>query len=142
MDGLEEPEITSDAINYLVMDETNKETIKAIADTYTDASETIDKFSADFIRGKGEGQVILLHGPPGTGKTLTAEAIAEYTKRPLLSITGADLGDTPTAVEVNLLKMFKNANEWDAIVLLDEADIYMQRRTIDDLARNSVVTGR
>lgn len=29
-------------------------------------------FTADFIKGKGEGQIFLLHGPPGTGKTLTA----------------------------------------------------------------------
>lgn len=29
-------------------------------------------FSSDFIQGKGEGQILLLHGPPGTGKTLTA----------------------------------------------------------------------
>lgn len=29
-------------------------------------------FFADYIKGKGEGQIVLLHGPPGTGKTLTA----------------------------------------------------------------------
>lgn len=57
------------AIDRLVMDGDNKELIKAIAKTYTDSTE---RFSADFIYGKGEGQIILLHGPPGTGKTLTA----------------------------------------------------------------------
>ena len=57
------------AIDKLVMRPGNKELIQAIAKTYTDSSEL---FKADFIYGKGEGQIILLHGPPGTGKTLTA----------------------------------------------------------------------
>jgi SpoVK/Ycf46/Vps4 family AAA+-type ATPase len=59
------------AIDSLVMDSNNKELIKAIARIYTDSDQT-ETFSADFIQGKGEGQIILLHGPPGTGKTLTA----------------------------------------------------------------------
>ena len=59
------------AIDRLVMPLGTKELIKAIARTYTDQSQL---FSADFIYGKGEGQIILLHGPPGTGKTLTAGA--------------------------------------------------------------------
>jgi SpoVK/Ycf46/Vps4 family AAA+-type ATPase len=59
------------AIDKLVIDNGSKELLKAVAKTYTDNNE---RFSADFINGKGEGQIILLHGPPGTGKTLTAGA--------------------------------------------------------------------
>jgi SpoVK/Ycf46/Vps4 family AAA+-type ATPase len=60
------------AIDRLVMrPKENKDTIKAIAKTYAD-SDQAELFSADFIHGKGEGQIFLLHGPPGTGKTLTA----------------------------------------------------------------------
>jgi hypothetical protein len=69
--GLEPPNIAETAIDSLVMDRGNKDLIKAIAQTYTDSNQS-DRFSADFIHGKGEGQIILLHGPPGTGKTLTA----------------------------------------------------------------------
>jgi SpoVK/Ycf46/Vps4 family AAA+-type ATPase len=68
---LMEPTIEKDAINRLVMDEVNKGVIKAIARTYTDNMAN-SRFKADFIHGKGEGQILLLHGPPGTGKTLTA----------------------------------------------------------------------
>ena len=50
----------------------NKETIKAICETYTHDADGEANFHADFIQGKGEGQIFLLHGPPGTGKTLTA----------------------------------------------------------------------
>ncbi|KAI2466168.1 hypothetical protein F4781DRAFT_406556 [Annulohypoxylon bovei var. microspora] len=139
--GLATPRIAKDAIDQLVMrPESNKDAIKAIVQTYTDTSSQAELFSADFIHGKGEGQIFLLHGPPGTGKTLTAESVAEYTKRPLLSITAADLGHEPIQLEKNLLRFFKDANSWDAIVLLDEADVYLERRSTNDLRRNSIVS--
>jgi SpoVK/Ycf46/Vps4 family AAA+-type ATPase len=73
---LDEPKLVKHAIDRLVMrPEENKETIKAIVKTYTDSGGAgQEHFSADFIHGKGEGQIFLLHGPPGTGKTLTAGA--------------------------------------------------------------------
>ena len=138
--------------------EKNKDTIKALVKTYADSDGQTDLFGADFIRGKGEGQIFLLHGPPGTGKTLTAgmnfckafeknanyvpESVAEYTKRPLLSITAADLGHEPVNLEQNLLRFFKNATNWGAIVLLDEADVYLERRSSNDLGRNSIVSSK
>lgn len=69
------------------------------------------------------------------------ESVAEYIQRPLLSITAADLGHEPEVLEKNLLRFFRNASKWDAIVLLDEADIYLERRSANDLRRNSIVSG-
>lgn len=67
------PRIDKNIIDTLVMrPETNKDMVKAICETYGDKKERENLFFADFIRGKGEGQIMLLHGPPGTGKTLTA----------------------------------------------------------------------
>ena len=131
--------------------------IKAICETYAVKEDRENLFYADYIKGKGEGQVMLLHGPPGTGKTLTAgmrritwcitqmlmsppESVAEYTRRPLLSITAADLGQEPDDLEASLLQFFRNANRWNAIVLLDEADIYLERRSTNELRRNSIVS--
>lgn len=71
--GLSEPTINHKAIDRLVMrDPESKETIKAICRQYLRADDDSDRFTADFVEGKGEGQIFLLHGPPGTGKTLTA----------------------------------------------------------------------
>ena len=71
--GLHEPKIVVNAIDQLVMrPESNKSMIKAIVKTYADSNGQNELLRADFIRGKGEGQIFLLHGPPGTGKTLTA----------------------------------------------------------------------
>ncbi|KAK1995570.1 P-loop containing nucleoside triphosphate hydrolase protein, partial [Colletotrichum falcatum] len=98
-------------------------------------------WSADFIEGKGEGLTFLLHRKPGVGKTYTAECISHHTQRPLLSLTCSDIGVEPQTIEENLRKWFKMAEKWGAIMLIDEADIYMERREIQDLERNHLVAG-
>ena len=60
----------------------------------------------------------------------------------MLSITAADLGHEPVEVEKNLLRFFQDATSWDAIVLLDEADVFLERRSSNDLKRNSVVSSK
>ncbi|OJD34038.1 p-loop containing nucleoside triphosphate hydrolase [Diplodia corticola] len=137
---LSPPKINPNIIDTLVMKhEGNKDMVKAICDTFS-AGQAQNLYFADSIQGKGEGQILLLHGPPGTGKTLTAESVAEYTGRPLLSITAADLGHEPIELEKKLLRFFRDANKWNAIVLLDEADVYLERRSRQDLTRNSIVS--
>ncbi|KGO42033.1 ATPase, AAA-type, core [Penicillium expansum] len=137
--NLTEPKIHKGIIDTLVMKpESNKQMIKAVCEIFGGTYK--QAFSSDFIQGKGEGQILLLHGPPGTGKTLTAESVAEYTGRPLLNITAADLGHEPIPLEQNLLRFFRNARHWNAIVLLDEADVYLETRSAQDLRRNSIVS--
>jgi hypothetical protein len=70
------------------------------------------------------------------------ECVAESTKRPLLAITAADLGHEPALLEKSLLTFFRDANDWGAIVLLDEADVYLERRSTQDLTRNSIVSSK
>jgi SpoVK/Ycf46/Vps4 family AAA+-type ATPase len=82
-----------------------------------------------------------MYSPPGVGKTYTVEAIAEYLCRPLLSLTVADIGTVETRVERELLKWFVLAESWDAVLLVDEADIFLERRQNRDLARNGLVSG-
>ncbi|KAH6842761.1 hypothetical protein B0I37DRAFT_382754 [Chaetomium sp. MPI-CAGE-AT-0009] len=96
----------------------------------------------DFIRGKGKGLVILLHGAPGVGKTATAEAVALSRRRPLFLITCGDLGTTPETVEGGLKQIFRLASLWDCILLLDEADIFLSQREKGDesITRNAMVS--
>lgn len=95
----------------------------------------------DLIQGKGSGLVILLHGVPGVGKTATAEAVAQANNKPLFAITSGYLGFTPTDVEDNLRAIFHLAHLWDCVLLLDEADVFLSRREVTDLARNALVSG-
>lgn len=96
----------------------------------------------DFIRGKGRGLIILLHGAPGVGKTATAEAVSDVYKKPLFSITCGDLGIEPKEVEKNLSEIFRLANVWQCILLLDEAEIFLSPREKkdDNLQRNALVS--
>lgn len=95
----------------------------------------------DFIRGKGSGLVILLHGVPGVGKTTTAEAVALDNRKPLYALTSGDLGSTSREVETALRETFRLAALWDCVLLLDEADLFLAKRDVGDLVRNSLVSG-
>lgn len=69
------------------------------------------------------------------------ECIAEFTRRPLMILTSSDIGIEPLDVEKNLTENFRRAMSWGAVLLIDEADIFMERRTTSDLTRNSLVAG-
>lgn len=92
----------------------------------------------DIIKHKGGGAVILCAGPPGCGKTLTAEVYAEVMKRPLYSVQCSQLGTDETALENELMLVFSRSSRWNAILLLDEADVYVANRG-SDLQQNAIV---
>ena len=78
-------------------------------------------------------------GPPGTGKTLTAEGISELLKCPLYMVSAGELGTDPRYLETELLKILDICHTWGAILLLDEADVFLERRSLHDIHRNSLV---
>jgi hypothetical protein len=69
------------------------------------------------------------------------ECIAEYTKRPLMVLTSSDIGADPGKIENILSDKFKTASSWGAVLLIDEADVFMERRSSNDLIRNCLVAG-
>lgn len=82
---------------------------------------------------------MVLHGPPGVGKTLTAESVAEYTQKPLFPINVGEL-TMETSVVPRLQDVFDKASRWDAVLLLDEADVVLEQRSFEDLKRNGIVS--
>ncbi|QKF93997.1 AAA+ ATPase [Fadolivirus algeromassiliense] len=94
----------------------------------------------DFIAGKKRGLVFLLNGPPGVGKTLTAHGIAELTHRPLYTIGSGDIGTSPDMIDKTLQKIFNMVGNWNGIVLIDEADVFMSKRTDYDVQYNACVS--
>ena len=64
-------------IDTLVIAEDRRQLIKALAKNYSKQDESGQQipykpWAADFVEGKGEGKIFLLHGKPGVGKTFTA----------------------------------------------------------------------
>lgn len=134
---LTEVKQSTESIDNLIIDAKELKMIKALSDQRNDSAEI---WAADFIEGKGSGKIVLLHGPPGVGKTYTVESIAQWLDCPLLALTVADIGTIETRIESELLKWFSLAEAWNAVILVDEADIFLERRQNRDLARNGLVS--
>lgn len=92
----------------------------------------------DIVEGKSGGTTILCKGAPGLGKTLTAEVYSEVVGKPLYRVHSGQLGITAASVEQNLSSILRRAARWDAILLLDEADVYIRCRD-NDLQHNAIV---
>ena len=80
------------------------------------------------LKNRSHG-TLCFYGPPGTGKTALAEHIAGALDQPLLIKQASDLmskyvGET----EQNMAAMFREAELEKAVLLLDEADSFLQDR--------------
>jgi hypothetical protein len=54
-------------------------------------------------------------------------------------LTPLDLSIDPEKLEVQLTRAFQIASEWKAVLLLDETDVYLQRRNVMHLERGRLV---
>ncbi|EON63621.1 hypothetical protein W97_02849 [Coniosporium apollinis CBS 100218] len=137
LSGVRDIEWNAGAFESLVLPANQKSIVSALVSTHKfHAAETID----DVVQGKGRGLVFVLHGPPGVGKTLTAEGIAEYLKCPLYAVSAGELGTDSRLLEHELQKIMDIAHSWGAVLLLDEADVFLEKREIHDIHRNALVS--
>ena len=124
----------SDAFDRLVLNRDTKDLLFALVDS-SDLAR-----GQDFVDNKGGGLIFLLHGTPGVGKTFTAEAISERLQRPLYMVSVGEIGTEAVEVERRLKDILETAQRWNAILLLDECDIFLEKRKEDDMERNAVVS--
>ncbi|KAF5357310.1 hypothetical protein D9758_005894 [Tetrapyrgos nigripes] len=124
-----------DIFNSLELSQQTKHMVRALIESQ--GREDI-KFD-DFVQGKGQGLILNLSGPPGVGKTLTAEATAEVTRSPLYMIGAGDLGTIADELDRAFSKISTLAERWKAVVLIDEADVFLEKRENQDIKRNAMV---
>jgi hypothetical protein len=98
----------------------------------------MDVLMDDIVQGKSGGTTVLCAGPPGVGKTLTAEVYSEIIQRPLYRVHSGQLGLNVSAMETALKEILTRAQRWGAVMLIDEADVYIKKRD-DNIAMNAVV---
>lgn len=134
-DGITDVEWNRQAFNSLVIERKSKEIVQALVTSQLESEK-----ATDLISGKGNGLILLLHGGPGTGKTLTAESVAEIAEKPLYRVTCGDVGTKPEDVEKYLDSVLYLGRIWGCVVLLDEADVFLEQRTLEDLQRNALVS--
>lgn len=129
---LEEYAWEEDALDNLVLPGHMQDILKAVFDT--DPSEMF----GDVLQARSGGMVIEACGSTGVGKTLTAEIFAQHNKRPLYVMEIGELGTNLDSIEENLMKIFDRAERWNAVLLLDEADVFLAKRGLD-LERSAIV---
>ncbi|KAK7533365.1 P-loop containing nucleoside triphosphate hydrolase protein [Phyllosticta citribraziliensis] len=134
MDYCHEVAWGNECFRDLVLDQDKKTLVQALVTQHS--SKTFD----DIVAGKGKGLIGLLCGRPGCGKTLTVEAISEETRKPLYAVSAGELGTNPADVDKRLTEVLELARRWGAVLLLDEADVFLQRRSDADIVRNSLVS--
>ena len=98
----------------------------------------MDVLMDDIVAGKSGGTTVLCAGPAGVGKTLTAEVYSETIGRPLYRVHSGQLGLSVAEMEIALKDVLIRAQRWGAIMLIDEADVYIRRRD-DNMVANAVV---
>lgn len=98
-----------------------------LAMLHTESRYPVERM-VEALRARGHG-TLCFYGPPGTGKTALAEHLAQALGRPLMLKRASDLmskfvGET----EQQMAAMFAQAQAEQAVLLLDEADSFLQDR--------------
>ena len=132
VDDLKPVDFSENAFEQLVLDANKKHLIHAVV-------KNRDIVNSGSIGGKGKNAIFLLSGMPGCGKTMTAEAVAESIRKPLFKVNLGTLSSNIEKLEKRLGEVLQLSARWDAVLLIDEADAYMETRDSTNLARNALV---
>ncbi|RTE84929.1 hypothetical protein BHE90_000516 [Fusarium euwallaceae] len=159
IEQLGEFEYNQDLWSRVAMNEEQKKLLRSSVGGHCTSPDLYDEGKL-----KGRGIVVLLHGAPGTGKTLTAGmlplslmrdliemeadlalfpvALAEDIKKPLLLYPGGELGHRLDTIEGRIKTVVRLASRWGAILLIDEADVFLESRRSGgevSLERNALI---
>lgn len=55
-------------------------------------------------------------------------------------VSAGELGTAPEKVDAQLTLVLELSYRWGAVLLLDEADVFLQQRDTKDVARNALVS--
>jgi SpoVK/Ycf46/Vps4 family AAA+-type ATPase len=135
VDNIREVKWNKESFKHLVIEPDSKELVHALI-----TNQIARDQGTDIVESKGNGLIILLHGGPGTGKTFTAESVAELAEKPLYRVSCGDIGTKPVEVERYLESVQHLSKKWGCIVLLEEADVFLEQRSLTDLKRNALVS--
>ena len=117
--------------DQLILDAETKELVQMLVVNSADDME-------DVMEGKTQSTIIAAVGDPGLGKTLMCEVMSEACQKPLYKVQAAQLGLTAEALEENLQRILNQAQRWNSILMIDEANAYIHARG-HDIRQNAIV---
>ncbi|KAI0539617.1 hypothetical protein GGR58DRAFT_500061 [Xylaria digitata] len=121
--------------NNLPLKSNLKSVVKTLASVHVKKHEEVN----GDMGCKREATVFLLQGPPGVGKVMTAKCVAEHLQRPLYAVSPYELGVSVRSFYDNLTVAMDLTLGWGAILLINEADAYLEDRPSNDRTHNAFV---
>ena len=126
-----EPDPVVDVFENVILHPDTRDTLEQVFVHH----ELKDFFLSDWSSNRINKNVktpLNFYGPPGTGKTITAKSIANHFGQSILQVDFSSLmskymGDTGK----NIQSYFKKAKDDNLVLLFDEADTLLQKRSSD-----------
>lgn len=118
------------SLDDVVLPAERKDQLHEIVDNVRFADQVLDGWKFGEQLPYGRGVTALLHGPSGTGKTMAALAVAkrlgvQVLRIDLSRVVSKYIGDT----EKNIDRVFEDARNSGAALLIDEADALFGKRS-------------
>lgn len=136
---LRDPEWNDKALDRVMMPLLKRELMRSLMLAQRAGDEGQGRPGAP-CTGEDRGLIGLLSGGPGLGKTMTAEAAAEVSRRPLYAVSAGELGADVSEVDRRLEEVLGLASSWKCLLLIEECDVFLQRRDSVSLVNNALVS--
>lgn len=123
----------------IVLDDDQLNDIKMVMAYETNKDLLMNIWGMKKLYPERKGLMINLYGESGTGKTMVAHAIASALKKLIIVVNYAEIeskyvGETSK----NLVRLFKEAEEKNVVLLFDEADALLSKRVTNMMSSNDV----
>ncbi|KAE8317342.1 hypothetical protein BDV41DRAFT_561566 [Aspergillus transmontanensis] len=112
----------NDAFSHLMLPTGYKNLILSFVERQATSKKAFD----DVIKGKGLGILMLL-------------AVADRVRKPLYMLSAGELGQSAEDIENRLSDILQLTEKWDAVLLFDQCDVFLQERSVRHLAHNEIV---
>lgn len=118
-------------LNEIIMSNLVRETIEDAIAFCKHRDTIVEEWELKrFLKGSGGCLGINMHGNPGTGKSISAEAIAKAIGRKIIMVKLSEMVDSLQGqTEKNLSLLFDVAEDEDHVILFDEADSLLSKRS-------------
>lgn len=126
-------------LSEIILSPTIRETIEDVINFIQHRKHIIDDWELNrFLKGSSSVG-INLYGAPGTGKSCTAEAIAKALGKKIVKVDYSEIQDSKLGqTEKNLTELFRQAEENEIVIFMDEADGLLGQRA--ESGSNAAVT--
>lgn len=118
-------------LNEIIMSNLVRESIEDAIAFCKHRDTIVEKWELKrFLKGSGGCLSINMHGNPGTGKSISAEAIAKAIDKKIIMVKLSEMVDSLQGqTEKNLSQLFDAAEEDGHVILFDEADSLLSKRS-------------